>query len=324
MANSSKRPALYVLNPYHSDAEDHLKQSNDIELVLSSDPRMSQWREKADAILVRSDTQITAADMKACAKLKHIVKQGAGVDNVDLGGAKEAGIGVYNTPGVNAEAVAELTLALALSVARRVSEIDRDVREGKRIIRSQMLGKSLHGKTLGVVGMGNIGLVLARKWKGAMEGSVIGFDPYADESKTGGIITRVQTLDELLGQSDVVSLHVPLIDSTSNLISTREFDLMRQGAILLNCARGGIVDEKALAQALSSGKLYGAGLDAMEVEPPTLETYGDLLRGSPNLIMTPHIGASTSEMQSLSGLTAAGMTLALLRGETITTGNRVV
>lgn len=325
--DTQKRPALYVLDPYHPDAVDALKKCSDIELVLPSDPKKTEYCQHADAILVRSETRITAADIEACVNLKCIVKQGAGVDNIDLDAAKKAGVGVYNTPGLNAEAVAELTLALALSLARRVTEIDREIRHGKKVIRSQMLGKSLYKKTLGIVGMGNIGLALAKKWVGAMEGTVIGYDPYAKENKLESVAPgksrKVDSLDELLEASDVVSLHVPLTNSTRGCISSREFGIMKPEAILLNCARGGIVDEKALAQALANGKLYGAGLDAAEVEPPTLEAYGELL-ASANLIMTPHIGASTVENQSQSGLATVDTVLSVLRGEQPRIGNRVV
>lgn len=320
------KPAVFVLDPYHKDAIAALQGSSDIELVLPHDPKKNSYRENANVVLVRSDTRITATDLNQCRQLKCIVKQGAGVDNVDLEAAKAGGIKVYNTPGINSETVAELTLSLTLCLSRRVAEIDRRVRQGEKVIRSQMLGKSLHKKVLGVIGMGHIGLALARKWMGAMEGSVVGFDPFYPSdggpwtSLSPGQFQRVESMDELLKISDVISLHVPLTPSTRDCIAAREFGLMKEGVILLNCARGGVVNENALLDALESGKLFGAGLDATVVEPPTREQYGSLLEME-NVIITPHIGASTAENQSQSGLAAVEVALGQARG--IECGNRV-
>ncbi|EXK24790.1 hypothetical protein FOMG_18499 [Fusarium oxysporum f. sp. melonis 26406] len=323
MADS--KPSVYVLDPYHPDAIAALQQSSDINVVLPADPNKNQYVENATAVMLRSETCLGADELAKCKKLKYIVKQGVGVDNIDLKAAAAAGIKVYNTPGLNGEAVAELTLALALTLSRRVAEIDRRTRNGEAIVRSQTLGKSLFKKTLGVIGMGNIGFAVAKKWIGAMEGNIVAYDPFSDgkqwlstfgESK----FRQVSTLHDLLHASDVITLHLPLTKDTENIISTAEFNTMKDGAVLLNCARGGIVDEDALLAALKSGKLFGAGLDAMVVEPPTVEAYPELL-SLPNVVLTPHVGASTVENQSQSGMAVAEITMALLRGEE--NGNRV-
>ncbi|KAF4450509.1 hypothetical protein F53441_6364 [Fusarium austroafricanum] len=308
------KPSVYVLDPYHPDAIAALRKSSDVNVILPTDPNKVEYIEKADAVMLRSETRLGADKFAKCKKLKYIVKQGAGVDNVDLEAAAAAGIQVYNTPGLNAESVAELTLALALTLSRRVAEIDRRTRNGEAIVRSQTLGKSLYKRTLGVVGMGHIGLSIAKKWVGAMEGNIIAYDPFSDGKKWLSIFgesrfSKASTLDELLKASDVVTLHLPRTESTENCISSAEFDVMKDEAILLNCARGGIVDEIALFAALKSGKLFGAGLDAMLVEPPTVEAYPELL-ALPNVIMTPHVGASTVENQSQSGLAVVDITLA--------------
>ncbi|EWG51749.1 hypothetical protein FVEG_10639 [Fusarium verticillioides 7600] len=323
MADS--KPTVYVLDPYHPDAIALLQQSSDINVVPSTDPKKVQYVENANAVMLRSETRLGADELSKCKKLKYIVKQGVGVDNIDLKAAATAGIKVYNTPGLNGEAVAELTLALALTISRRVAEIDRRTRNGEVIVRSQTLGKSLFKKTLGVIGMGNIGLAVAQKWVGAMEGSIVAYDPFSDGKQwlsTFGEsrFRQVSKLHDLLSASDVVTLHLPLTKDTENIISTAEFAAMRDGAILLNCARGGIVDEDALLTSLKSGKLFGAGLDAMVVEPPTIEAYPELL-ALPNVVLTPHVGASTVENQSQSGMAVADITMALLRGEE--KGNRV-
>lgn len=320
------KPVIGVLDPYHPDAVTHLRNDSSVDAIIRSDKDGRSVFEEAEAVLIRSETRLGAKEFAEFKKLKYVVKQGVGVDNVDLQAAAQAGIEVYNTPGLNSEAVAELALALALSLSRRIPEIDRGIRAGKTVIRSRTLGTSLFRKTLGVVGMGNIGVSLARKWVGAMEGEVLAFDPYyngktwEDILPVGAKVRRVTTLDELLQGSDVVSLHVPLTGSTRKMISTAQFNVMREGSILLNCARGGIVDEVALADALTSGKLAGVGLDAMEIEPPTKDAYSTILAHE-NVVLTPHVGASTIENQRDSGIAVVEVALNLVKGER--SGNRV-
>ena len=312
-----QKPAVYIVDPYHDDAITKLKEQLSLDLILPDDPRKEDFLDHATAVLVRSETTIDAESIRrAHSGLKYIIKQGVGVDNIDIAAAQEKGIQVFNTPGLNGEAVAELTIALAMCVARRVCEFDRKIRNGEKVVRSQMLGKSLFGKTLGVIGMGNIGLEVAKKWRAAMGGPVVAYDPYSkegawsDEFKIG--FRRMDRLEAVLEAAEVLTLHVPLTKGTLNLLSTREFELMPKGAILLNCARGGVVDEAALLQSLNDGHLYGAGLDAMQYEPPTLSAYGSTLLSHPRVIMTPHVGASTAENQERSGMAAVNIVVALL------------
>lgn len=313
---------VYILDPYHEDAISLLQRTTGIQTILPNDARRNEWRTNAIALLLRSETHVTAQDIASATQLKLIVKQGVGVNNIDLSAAKARGVMVCNTPALNSEAVAELTLSLALCVARRVSEIDRRVRRGEKVVRSKMLGMSLYQKTLGVVGMGNIGRVVAKKWIGAMEGKVVAYDPFAPEDAWSGIThDRVKELDTLLAESDVVSLHVPLTDETKGMIGKREMGLMRADSILVNAARGGIIDEEALLAALKERKIYGAALDAMDVEPPTLDAYREMLENE-NVILTPHVGASTRENQSRSGIAVVETLLAVLDGKEVP--NRVV
>jgi len=314
---STQKPAVYVVDPYHEAAITKLKEQSSIDLVLPDDPRKEYFLDHASAVLVRSETTIDAESIRrANPGLKYIIKQGVGVDNIDILAAREKGINVFNTPGLNGEAVAELTIALAMCVTRRVCEFDRLIRNGEKVVRSQMLGKSLFGKTLGVVGMGNIGLEVAKKWRAAMGGPVVAYDPYSKEGAWSDEFAdgfrRVDQLEAVLEAAEVLTLHVPLTKGTANMLSTREFELMPKGAILLNCARGGIVDEVALLQSLNAGHLYGAGLDAMQYEPPTLSAYGNTLLSHPSVIMTPHVGASTAENQERSGMAAVDIVIALL------------
>ena len=317
------KPQIYVLDPYHPDALALLSSTTSLTAIPPSSPDRHNWHANASGLLVRSETTITAADFaRASPTLRVIVKQGVGVNNIDLDAAKAHGVIVCNTPALNSEAVAELTLALMLDVARRVSEVDRRVRRGEVVVRSKVLGMSLYGKTLGVVGMGNIGRVVARKWRGAMEGHVVACDPYAPEDAWEGFEhQRVQSIEQLLSQADVVSLHVPLTDSTRGMIGPNQFNTMRQDSILINAARGGIVDEKALLVALQEKKLWGAALDAMDVEPPTTEAYAEMLENE-NVILTPHVGASTRENQIRSGVAVVETLIKVLQGEEVP--NRVV
>lgn len=311
------KPAVYVLDPYHDDAVAQLQSIAWIDLILWDDPRRAQWHEDAVGVMLRSDSRLTADDFASARKLRVVVKQGVGVDNIDLATAKAAGVAVHNTPALNSESVAEFCLALALSLSRRVAEVDRRVRSGEKVARSKVLGLSLFRKTVGVVGMGNIGKVAARKWIGACESRVVAYDPVAPRDVWGreGIPhTRVDSLDELLKEADVVTLHVPLLDSTRGMIGASELARMKDKSILINASRGGIVDEKALFEELRKKRLWGAVLDALEVEPPTLEAYGDFLELD-NVIMTPHIGASTIENQSNSGVAVVRTLLAVLEGK---------
>jgi D-3-phosphoglycerate dehydrogenase len=313
---------VFVLDPYHEDALKKLGESATVDYIYRDDPRSGNWREEGIAIMIRSETRVTAADLAQAKKLKVVVKQGVGVDNIDLEAAKQHGIQVCNTPALNSESVAELTITLALCIARRVAELDRRVRGGEAIVRSTALGISLYKKTIGIIGMGNIGKVVAHKWIAAMDGLVIGYDPFAPEEAWPDIEhRRVNSLEELLLESDVVTLHVPLTSGTRNLIGTRQFELMKKNAILVNAARGGTVDEAALMKALTTKKIYGAALDAMEVEPPTVEAYHQLLTNG-NLIMIPHVGANTIENQIISGTAVVDTVLAVLDGKDVP--NRLV
>lgn len=316
------KQSVYVVDAYHESALSLLQSSPSINLVYKDDPKVKDWQSEADGLMVRSDTRIAAADLKAAKKLKVVVKQGVGVDNVDTEAAKQHGIAVCNTPALNSETVAELTLSLALSSARRVNELDRRIRSGEKVVRSTALGQSLFKKAIGIVGMGNIGRIVAEKWIAAMQGNVITYDPIASESAWKDLPhSRASSLEELLSEADVITLHVPLTKGTAGMIGEKQFASMKKSAILVNAARGGVVDEKALLDALTKEKIWGAALDAMEVEPPTLEAYKDLLRCG-NLIMTPHIGGNTIENQINSGKAAAQTMLDVLAGNEVP--NRVV
>lgn len=309
----SKIP-VYIIGTYHHDAIVHLQNQSNISPVLYSDPSKDEWPEKAVGLLMRWDVKLGEVEFAKARSLKVVVKQGVGVDNIDLEAAKRHGVQVYNTPAVNSEAVAELSLTLALCLGRRVCEIDRAVRRGEKVIRADWLGNSLFRKTIGILGMGNVGREVAKKWLGAMDAKVVAYDPYFPDDGWAGLPhKRFKSLDKLLEVSDLVTICVPLTAETRGLIGAKEMAQMKDQSILLNMARGGIVDELALLEALKAKKFLGVGLDAMNVEPPTMEVYREYLEHE-NLIMMPHIGGDTAQTQVLSGIAAVDTLVAALEG----------
>src|SRR4051812_41903891 len=245
-----------------------------------------------DAIAVRSATKVTAEIVEAGGRLKVIGRAGGGVDNVDLEAANKRGIVVMNTPGGNTITVAELTVAMMMAVSRHVPQATASVKGGKWE-KKKFQGRELFGKTLGVIGIGNIGSVVVDRCLG-MKMKVVAFDPFISEAAAREMGCETVTLDELFRRSDYVSIHVPLTEQTRGLIGKDALAKMKKGAFLVNCARGGIVDEPALVEALSSGHLGGAALDVFAEEP--VKPDHPLLKLD-SFICTPHLGASTEEAQ---------------------------
>lgn len=244
-----------------------------------------------DALIVRSQVDVNAALIAAAPRLQVIGRAGVGVDNVDLDAATRAGITVVNAPTGNTIAAAEHTIALLLALARRIPEADASIRRGEWS-RGQLQGVQLRGRTLGIIGLGKIGMAIAERAR-ALGMTLIGSDPYvtAEQAALRGV--ELVDLERLLERSDAVTVHVPLSRATTGLIGPRAIARMKPGAFVLNVARGGIVDEPALASALREGRLGGAGIDVFDTEPPT----GSPLLDAPNTVLTPHLGASTIEAQ---------------------------
>lgn len=227
-------------------------------------------------------------------RLKVVGRAGVGVDNIDLNAATERGIAVLNSPAGNTVAAAELTVALILSVVRRVAEADRSMRAGKWE-RAKLRGVQLKDRTLGLVGAGRIGGEVAVRCR-AFGMKVIVYDPYLTAERADDLGLALTDLDEVLRQGDIISLHVPLNDETRHLIDTAAISKMKPGAFVVNVSRGGVIDEEALARALVDGHLGGAALDVFESEPLSPESP---LLDLPNVVLTPHLGASTVEAQEL-------------------------
>jgi D-3-phosphoglycerate dehydrogenase len=301
---------VYILDKFHPAGVEHMKQHADV--VLWDDPRAVDWHGDADAIMVRM-WPLTADDFAKATRLKVVAKQGVGVNTIDLDAARRHGVTVCNTPGVNSEAVAEMAMALTLAVARRVADFAARIRAGEVVERADALGLELWGRTVGVIGMGNIGTRVARKWRGAFETPLLAYDPFAPRDAWADIPhERVGDLSTLLKRADVVTLHLPLTAQTRHLIGAAELAVMKRQAILVNVARGGIVDEDALYEALRAGQLFGAGLDVFEIEPPTL---ANRLISLPNVVATPHAAGSTEETQARSSRLVAEQLLDVMAGK---------
>ncbi len=253
-----------------------------------------------DALIVRSRTKVTKDVIEAGKKLKIIGRAGVGVDNIDLKTATERGIVVVNAPGGNTISAAELTLGLLFAVARKIPQADKSVKEGKWE-RKKFMGVELRGKTIGIIGLGRIGYEVAKRVR-ALEMNILAYDPYVSEERAKSVGAKLVSLEELLRNSDFITIHVPKTKETENLISEREFEMMKDGVYIINAARGGIVNEKALYEAIIKGKVAGAALDVYEKEPP--DPNNPLLKLD-NVVTTPHIGASTKEAQLSVGMIIA-------------------
>jgi D-3-phosphoglycerate dehydrogenase len=262
----------------------------------------------ADGVIVRSGTRITAEHLAAPGKLRAIVRAGVGVDNIDVGAATRAGIVVMNTPGGNTVSTAEHTVSLLMALARHIPSADSSTRQGKWE-RSKFVGTQLAGKTLGIIGLGRVGREVARRAAG-LDMKVVGYDPFMSPDKAAQLgIESVTAIEQLLPRCDFLTVHTPLNEQTRNLIGAREISLMKRGARIVNCARGGIINEQALAEALRSGQLGGAALDVFEPEPPPPDHP---LLIAPNVVVTPHLGASTTEAQESVACEAAQLLIDFL------------
>jgi D-3-phosphoglycerate dehydrogenase len=286
---------ILVCDPVHEEGIEKLKQAGfevDVNPTITSE-QLRKTVSNYDVLIVRSRTKVTKEIIEAGRRLRVIGRAGAGLDNINLEIAKQRGITVLSTPEALTEAVAELTIGLIISLARSIPLADRTLKEGKWI-KKKLVGWQLEGKTLGTIGLGKIGERVARIAKAlGMKILIREIIPLSPELLKE-LETEVVPLKELLQQSDVITLHVPLTSQTYHMIGAKEFQLMKNGAFLVNTSRGAIVDEKPLLTALKSGKIGGAALDVYEVEPPR-----DLeLIKLPNVVCTAHIGAQTKKAQN--------------------------
>lgn len=264
-----------------------------------------------DALIVRGRTKVTASIMDAGSRLKVIGRAGVGVDNIDLEAAKKHGIAVVNAPTSTSLAVAELTFGLMLALAREIPRADDGMKQGKWL-KKELEGVELNGKTLGVIGFGRIGVEVGRR-AAAFGMNVIAYDPLISEDEINKRGAEPTSLQDLYAWSDFISLHMPLTVDTRDMIGSQAFFQMKDGVRIVCAARGGIIDESALVEALNSGKVAGAALDVFAKEPPGLEEAVS----HPRVIATPHIGAQTAEAQSRASEDIAVEVLSALQGESL-------
>jgi D-3-phosphoglycerate dehydrogenase len=285
---------VLVADSVSQDGIDILKSDSDVEVAvkddISAEDLLKEIKEY-DAIIIRSRTKVTREVIGAADRLKVIARGGVGLDNIDQEAAKESGISVVNTPEASSASVAEHVLGLCFALARHIPRAHSTTAAGKWE-KKALKGIELGGKTLGIVGLGRIGRELAKKAMG-IGMKVIGSDPYLDQEAMQGTGIELVGLAQVLQESDFISLHIPLTLETKALIGATELDMMKTSALLVNCARGGVVDEDALHKSLSEGKIAGAAIDVYENEPPVDSPLLELS----NVVLTPHIAASTVDGQ---------------------------
>ena len=305
---------ILITDPISEEGVDYLKQQPDFEVVcrfdLSLEALLSEIRD-AEGLIIRSKTQVTQAVIEKASQLRVIGRAGAGVDNIDLKAATRKGVVVMNTPGGNSISVAEHAFALLLALARRIPFADPSLRSGEWN-KKAFIGQELQNKTLGLVGLGKIGSLMAQRAP-AFQLKVLAYDPFVSEDYTRDLGVELRSLKEVLSQADFVSLHAPLNEKTKGIICKDTLQLMKKGALLINAARGELVVEEDLADALEKGHLGGAALDVFENEP----NVHPRLLASDHTVLTPHIAASTVEAQSKVGYDIAQQVAAYLQSEVI-------
>ncbi|MEL7663091.1 MAG: phosphoglycerate dehydrogenase [Methanosarcina mazei] len=261
-----------------------------------------------DALVIRSGTQVTQRIIEAADNLKIIGRAGVGVDNVDVDAATKKGIIVANAPEGNMISAAEHTIAMMMSMSRNIPQANASLkaREWKR---NKFMGVEVKGKTLGVIGLGRIGSEVAKRAAG-LEMNLMGYDPFISEKRAMELGVKLATVNEIAKEADYITVHTPLIKETRNILDDEQFALMKKGVRILNCARGGIINEEALARALESGKVGGAAIDVFVEEPP----FSSPLLNFDNVIVTPHLGASTQEAQVNVAIDIAEEVVSVLTG----------
>lgn len=265
------------------------------ELVMASsldEASLIEQVQDVDAIVIRANGAVTARLMDAAPKLKVIGRHGVGVEAIDLDAAKARGIVVCNTPDANLESVAEQAVGFMLAVSKQIVRADKATRQGRWNVRYEYIGQELYGRTLGLIGMGRIGSRVAEICHLAFQMPVLYYDVIAYPALEEKLDAKKLPLEEVLGQADYVTLHVPLLPSTKGLIGKDQLAMMKQGAILINTARGAVVDEAALVEAIESGHLGGAGLDVFATEPTPADNP---LFNLENVVLSPHMAAHTDD-----------------------------
>ena len=301
---------ILVTDVIAEEAMELLKKNHEVTFKDITGEELAREIAPYHALMVRSGTKVTAEAINNAENLIVIGRAGIGVDNIDVKAATRNGIKVVNSPTGATISVAELTIGHMISLARRLPKADRTTRAGEWA-KKKLKGVELNGKTLGLIGCGNIGRVVA-KYARALNMSVIGYDPYISKEKLEEEgIEKVESVGEVMERADFISIHVPHTPETHHLINGEMLSKMKTSAYIINCARGGVVDEKALYNALKENKIAGAALDVYEEEPAKNNPLFEL----DNAVFTPHIGASTKEGQIRAGTICAEQILKVLEGK---------
>lgn len=306
------RPVVVIAEVLAASCADHLRETCEV-VEAASQPRerLSELLSSAEALIVRSGTRVDAELMASAPRLRVVGRAGVGVDNIDLNEATRRGILVVNAPLANSVSAAEHAFGLMLSQARNIARADASIRSG-RWDRAMFRGVELDGKTLGLVGMGRIGSLVARRAL-AFGMCVLAYDPYINAEQAGQAGAELRDLDSLLAESDFISLHLPRTPETENMMGKEVFRKAKRGVRIVNASRGGIIDEDALVEAIRDGQVAGAALDVYAEEPMTCGPLTEL----PEVVLTPHLGASTVEAQNKAGLHVAEAVVAGLAGEPV-------
>ncbi|WBU39276.1 phosphoglycerate dehydrogenase [Homoserinibacter sp. YIM 151385] len=306
------KPVVLIAEELSPATVDALGPDFDIRSVDGTDrPALLAALAGADAVLVRSATRMDAEAIAAAPQLKVIARAGVGLDNVDIPAATTAGVMVVNAPTSNIISAAELTIGHILSLARHIPAAHASLAGGEWK-RSKYTGVELYEKTVGIIGLGRIGALIASRLQ-AFGVEVVAYDPYISAARAQQLGVRLLSLDELVAESDFITIHMPKTPETTGMIGEAQLKAMKPSAFVVNVARGGLVDEAALAAALHAGEIAGAGIDVFTSEPPK----DDLLTSAPNIIVTPHLGASTEEAQEKAGVSVARSVRLALGGELV-------
>lgn len=301
---------ILVADPLAEEGIEALKRQAEVDVKLKLKPEeLKSIIGDYEALIVRSETKATADIIEAGKKLQVIARAGVGLDNIDVEAATRKGIVVVNAPTGNTIAAAEHAIALMMALARHVPQASARLKSGVWQ-RSEYMGTELRGKTLGVVGLGNVGSAVARRAQ-AFEMRLIGYDPFVSSEYAHNLGVELVSMDKLIKESDFITLHLPLTSDTKGLIGAKELGKMKPTARIINCARGGLVDEEALCKAVEAGKIAGAAVDVFVKEPVT----DSVLFKSDKIIVTPHLGASTAEAQASVALEVVEQVLAVLKGQ---------
>jgi D-3-phosphoglycerate dehydrogenase len=304
---------ILVSDKLSEDAINMIKGEKDVECTVKTgmtEEQLSEELPNYDALIIRSASKVTAKTLEKVKKLKVIGRAGVGVDNVDMPAATAKGVIVMNTPDANTLSTAEQTITLIMGMARNLPQADASLK-AKKWERNKFIGIELYGKTLGIIGLGRIGTEVAKRMA-SFGMNLIGYDPFITKEKAEAIGIETMSVAEVIKKADIITFHVPKNKETTNLITAKEIATMKEGVMVVNCARGGIINEKDLAEALKSGRIKRAALDVYDNEPPF---DSDLFTVDPSvIIMAPHLGASTVEAQENVGKVIVEQVIETLRG----------